>query len=156
MKSAFSTKWKASKQPRKQRKYIYNAPNHLRTKFMSATLSKELRKKYGMRSIGLKKGDEVVVMKGKFKKKTGKIVTVDRTNTRVSIENLQKTKNEGTKVNVWFHPSNLMIKVLNTDDGKRFKRKSMKVDESKPKKSEEKKASKETKPTEKKNAPKKN
>lgn len=39
------------KQPRKQRKFLYNAPLHLRGgKIMSAPLSKELREKYGVRT----------------------------------------------------------------------------------------------------------
>src|SRR3989338_176397 len=46
MKNKFSTKWKESKQPRKQRKYRANAPLHLRKKFVNVNLSKELRKKY--------------------------------------------------------------------------------------------------------------
>ncbi len=45
MKKKFSTSWKASRQIRKQRKYRENAPLHLRNKFMTANLSKELRKK---------------------------------------------------------------------------------------------------------------
>ena len=45
MKKEFTTTWKESNQPRKQRKYLYNLPLHLRQKQMSATLDKELRKK---------------------------------------------------------------------------------------------------------------
>jgi ribosomal protein uL24 len=36
-----------SKQPRKQRKALYNAPAHARGKHMSATLSKDLRADIG-------------------------------------------------------------------------------------------------------------
>ena len=47
--------WIASKQPRKQRKYLANAPIHIKKKMAGANLSKELRKKYGKRSMTLRK-----------------------------------------------------------------------------------------------------
>jgi len=119
MKKKFSTKWKASKQKRKQRKYRANAPLHLRRKFMSANLSKELRKKYGRRSFPLRKGDMVKVMRGKFKGKTGKVSEVDLKKLIVSIEGIQRQKKDGTKMNVYFNPSNLQIQELNLEDRKR-------------------------------------
>jgi len=54
MKQIFSTKWKASKQVRKQRKYIFNLPLHLQNKLMSSHLEKTLRTKYGRRSIAVR------------------------------------------------------------------------------------------------------
>ena len=122
MKKEFSTYWLASKQARKQRKYRYNAPLHLRHKFLSANLSKELRKKYGMRSLSLRKGDEVLILRGSFRKKTGKIVSVDLKRKRVVIEGINRKKAEGTKVNVYFDSSKLQIQSLNLDDKKRLKR----------------------------------
>jgi len=120
MKQKFSKHWKASKQPRKQRKYKANAPLHVRHKMISANLNKELRKKYGKRSFPLRKGDNVKIMRGEFKKKTGKIASVDLKRLRISIEGIQKSKKDGTKMNVWFNPSNLQIKELNLDDKKRI------------------------------------
>ncbi|MDO8459843.1 MAG: 50S ribosomal protein L24 [Nanoarchaeota archaeon] len=120
MKSSFSTAWLSSKQPRKQRKYRYNAPLHIKHKFLSAHLSKELRKKYGKRSLPLRKGDDVLVMRGSFKKKKGKLAIINLKNTKVAIEGIQRTKKDGTKVNVYFHPSILQIQSLNLDDRKRI------------------------------------
>jgi large subunit ribosomal protein L24 len=121
MKKKFSTKWKSSKQPRKQRKYNYNMPLHLKQKEMSATLDKVLRKKYNRRSLELRKNDEVSVMRGKFKKKAGKIEEVNRTKLKVAIEGINITKKDGNKIKAWFHPSNLKIIKANEDDKKRFK-----------------------------------
>ena len=45
-----------SKQPRKQRKALYNAPAHARGKHLSASLSKDLREKVGKRSLPLRTG----------------------------------------------------------------------------------------------------
>lgn len=119
MKQKFSKQWLGSKQPRKQRKYRANAPLHIRHKLMSANLKKDLRKKYGKRNFPLRKGDSVKIMRGQFKKKNGKIASVDLKKLRVSIEGIQRTKKDGTKVNVWFAPSNLQIQELSLDDKKR-------------------------------------
>jgi len=121
MKSKFSTSWVSSKQPRKQRKYRYNSPLHLKHNFLNVHLSAELRKKYNKRSIPVRKGDEVLVMRGAFKKKKAKILEVDVKKTRIVLENLNRTKKDGTKVNVYFNPSNLLLQTLNTDDKKRLK-----------------------------------
>jgi len=119
MKKKFSTSWKSSRKPRKQRKYLANAPLHLRRKFLSANLSKELRKKYGKRNMPLKKGDVVKVMRGKFKKKTGKVINVDKKRLKIEIEGIQIKKQDGSKTNVKFNPSVLQIIELNTEDKKR-------------------------------------
>lgn len=119
MKQKFSTKWNGSRQPRKQRKFRINAPLHIRHKLVSANLSKELRKKYAKRSFPLKKGDEIKIMRGEFKGKTGKIDSVDLKYLRVAIAGINRTKKDGTKVSVYFAPSNLQIKELNLEDKKR-------------------------------------
>jgi len=119
MKQKFSTKWKASKQVRKQRKYRANAPLHLRHKLISANLSKDLRKRYSRRSFPLRKNDTVKVMRGKFRGKSGKINKVDLKKLKVSIEGLQIQKKDGTKIQSWFVPSNLQIQELILDDKER-------------------------------------
>ena len=50
---------------RKCRKAHFSAPSNLKYRLMSATLSKELRKKHGVRSMPLRKDDEVVILKGR-------------------------------------------------------------------------------------------
>ena len=121
MKQKFNISWKASKQPRKQRKYLANAPLHLRKKFVSASLSKDLRAKHSMRNIPVKKGDKVKIMRGKFKKKTGKILEVKLKTGKIYIEGMQVKKQEGSKVNVPFRASNLQIIEMNMEGRKRIK-----------------------------------
>jgi large subunit ribosomal protein L24 len=116
MKSLFSTSWKSSKQPRKQRKFRINAPLHLRHRFLSANLSKDLRKKHSKRNLPLRTGDEVLVMRGGFAGKKAKVQSVDLKRTRIVLENIHKQKKDGTKVTVFFNPSNLQIIVLHADD----------------------------------------
>ena len=121
MRKKFSTAWKSSKQPRKQRKYLINAPLHIKKKMISANLSKELRKKYGKRSFPLRKKDTVKILRGKFKGKKGKITRVILKMQKVEIEGIQIKKQDGSKVNIKLMPSNLQIIELNLEDKKRNK-----------------------------------
>lgn len=119
MKSKFSTAWLSSRQPRKQRKFRANAPYHIKHKFLNAHLSKALREKYSKRNLPLRKGDEVLVMRGAFKKKKAKVNSVNLKKSLITLENIQRTKKDGTKVSVYFQPSKLQIQSLNLDDKKR-------------------------------------
>ena len=121
MKQKFSKHWKASKQPRKQRKYNANLHLHLKKKLMSVNLSKELRKKHAKRNVTLRKGDTVKIMRGKFKNKQGKVTEVKLKLSKVIIEGIQVKKQDGSKVNVRLRPSNLQIIELNLEDKKRLK-----------------------------------
>lgn len=119
----FSKKWSGSKQPRKQRKFQVKAPLSTKRKMLSVNLSKEIRKTAKKRNVPVKKGDKVKIMRGKFKGKTGKVIEVKTKQLKVYVEGIQKTKMDGSKVNVSIRPSNLQIIELNTDDKKRFKTK---------------------------------
>jgi len=105
--------------PRKQRKMLYNAPKHRRQKMMKAHLSDELYGKYGVRSLTLRKGDIVKVMRGKFKGHEGKVVKVNLKNMRVAVEGVTVRKVDNTAVQYWIHPSNLMLIKLDLSDPKR-------------------------------------
>ena len=117
----FSKHWKSSKKPKKQRKYGYNAPLHIRNKFASSRLSEELSKKYKMRNVSARKGDKVKIMRGQFRSKTGKINRVDLKKMKIFVDGIEQNKIEGGKSPYPLHPSNVMITELNTDDKKRFK-----------------------------------
>jgi large subunit ribosomal protein L24 len=110
-----------SKKPRKQRKFLYNAPLHIRRKMISAHLSKELREKYKRRSLPLRKGDEVKVMRGEFKGTIGKIVRIDTKEYKVYIDTVKKKRSIGTEYLVPIRPSNLLITNLNLEDKYRIK-----------------------------------
>lgn len=121
MKTKFSSSWKKSKQPRKQRKYRRNAPLHVKQKFVSAHLSKDLRKKYNKRSMNLRKGDSIKIARGQFKNKSGKIDEVMIKKTSVYVSGVELVKRDGTKSRYPIHPSNLIITELNMDDKMRNK-----------------------------------
>jgi large subunit ribosomal protein L24 len=122
MKSDYSKTWVASKQTRKQRKYRFNAPFHTRSKFLHANLSKELRKKYDLRNIRVKKGDKVKILRGNHRKHVGKVERVDVARTKVFIEKVEMVKKDGNKSLKPFDPSNLQIIELDLSDKRRMKR----------------------------------
>ena len=121
MKKEWSKHWVSSAQPRKQRKYRYNAPLNVRHKLVSAHLSKELRERFNRRSFPLRKGDEVIVMRGSFKGFKGKVERVDLKTMRVYIDGLKIKKVDGSEVPKPLEPSNLMITELNLEDKERVK-----------------------------------
>jgi len=120
MKKTFSTKWKGSKQPRKQRKYQYNAPQHIRGDFLNAHLSKDLAKKQGIRRLRIRVGDKVKILRGNFKGKENKVEMINIKTSKVMISGIEISKKDGSKSRPMIHASNLMITELNLDDKKRL------------------------------------
>ena len=117
----FSIKWKSSTQPRKQRKYRYNAPTHVRRVLVSAHLEKSLRKEYGKRSLPVRRGDEVKVLTGQFRGVRGKVSRVDLKALKIYVENAKVKKVSGQEVEAPIDPSNVMITKLEFEDKKRRK-----------------------------------
>lgn len=107
---------KMTTKPSKQRKMLYQAPDHVRHKLFSASLSPELKASHGIRSLPLRCGDTIRIMRGDHKGFEGKITRVDRKKYRIFIEGLTREKVDGTTIFVPVHPSKVMITRLNLDD----------------------------------------
>ncbi len=107
-----------SSKARVQRKNQANAPTHVKRKMLSAHLSDELRKKYGVRSARVCKGDTVVVVRGNsdIRNVEGKVVSVYTKTGRVAIEGIAIKQADGTDTERPIHASNLVIVKLNTED----------------------------------------
>ncbi len=73
------------------------------------SLSKELRKKYGIRSFPVVKGDVVTIIAGSNKKSGGKVADVDHKENRVIIEGITIAKTDGKQKAFGIAPSNLQI-----------------------------------------------
>ncbi len=110
-----------SSQPRKQRKRLYNAPLHLRQKMMAAPLSPELRKELGYRSLPVRKGDTVKILRGKFRGHTGKVIGVSLDKLRIYVEGATVKRSDGKEVPYPIHPSKVMIVDLERSDERRFR-----------------------------------
>jgi len=76
---------------------------------MSAPLSKELKAKYHVRSMPVRKDDEVLVTRGHYKGQQGKIIACYRAKWVIHIERLHREKANGATVNVGFDPSKVEI-----------------------------------------------
>lgn len=109
----------SSIQPRKQRLALYSAPHHVARKAMASHLSEELLLKYNRRSLTVISGDEVKVLRGDHKGKSGKIVGVDVSARKVNVEGVTNKKADGTEVALPVDPSNLVIVKLNLEDKRR-------------------------------------
>ena len=140
--------------PTKMRnKMIYRATFQTRSKQLGSALSKDLRKKYGKRSVRVNEGDSIKIVRGEFKGVDGKISKVSPQKNSVAIEGIKKEKTKGDKFDVYIHTSNLVVTSLNTENKWRMAKLEGKVPRKQPKKTpvkdESVKVSKETKEVEK-------
>jgi large subunit ribosomal protein L26e len=100
---------------RKSRAAHFKAPSDQRRVIMSAPLSKELREKYNVRSIPIRKDDEVTIVRGSNKGREGKITSVYRLKYVVHVERVTRDKANGQSVPLGIHPSNVVITKLKLD-----------------------------------------
>ena len=110
---------KKSKKPSKQRKIFYSTPIHSKKKILCAHLSEDLKMKYGIKSLPLRKGDVVLVMRGDARRMEGKITKVDRKKYKVYIEGITRKKQNGDTVMIPIHYSKVKIMNLDTSDARR-------------------------------------
>ncbi|KAF9878959.1 ribosomal protein L24 [Colletotrichum karsti] len=82
---------------------------------MSAPLSKELREKYNVRSIPVRKDDEVTIVRGANKGKEGKVTSVYRLKYVIHIAGVNRDKVSGQSVPLGIHPSNVVVNKLKLD-----------------------------------------
>jgi len=100
---------------RKGRKAHQSAPSSIRREIMSAPLSKELRDKYNVRSIPIRKDDEVTVIRGHQAGRDGKVIASYRKKFVIHIERLHREKVSGQTKQIGIHPSNVVITKLKLD-----------------------------------------
>merc|ERR1711903_416621 len=104
---------------RKSRKAHFTAPSSVRRKIMSSHLNKELVQKYNVKSMPIRKDDEVIVVRGKNVGREGKVIQVYRKKYVIHIERVTREKSNGSTVNVGIHPSNVVITKLKLDKDRR-------------------------------------
>ena len=126
------TKKISSKSPGKQRKKMYSAPVHANKNRLKCRLDEFLQEEYGLRSLVVKTGDLVKIMRGQFRDTEGKVIRVDYKDVEVFLDNATVTKADGKEVNIPVHPSNIMLVKLELDDERKelIESKVMKIAES--------------------------
>ncbi|KAI8988460.1 translation protein SH3-like domain-containing protein, partial [Mycotypha africana] len=100
---------------RKSRKAHFTATSDVRRKIMSAPLSKELREKYGVRSIPVRKDDEVQIVRGTYKGREGKITQVYRKKWVIHVDRVAREKVNGATVPIGLSASKVVITNLKLD-----------------------------------------
>ena len=97
---------------RTQRKLQLGAPSSVKRKLMSSHLNKSLRDQYKIRSLPIKRGDEVKILKGKGKGKTGKVVQVYRKRNVIYVDKVNREKQNGQSVFLPIRPCHCIIEKL--------------------------------------------
>ncbi len=103
---------------------------------MSASLSKDLRSKHNVmhlflknwllffepvfflgqvRSLPVRKDDEVMIVRGKYKGRDGKVTQVYRKKWVIHVDRVHRDKTNGATAPVGIHPSNVVITTLKLD-----------------------------------------
>jgi large subunit ribosomal protein L24 len=118
---------------------LIHLSKHQLDKMLGAALADELREQYKKRTMRVIKGDSVMVVRGEYKGRGGKVEEVNAERGTLHIEGMQREKIRGGQVKVPIHASNVKITALKLED----KRRSNKLHGGKPE-AAEKKEEKET------------
>jgi len=82
---------------------------------MSAPLSKELQAKYSVRSLPIRKDDEVKIIRGNSASREGKVSGVFRKKWVVHIERVSRDKGNGQTTQIPIRPSKVVITNIKMD-----------------------------------------
>ncbi|KAI8902235.1 60S ribosomal protein L26 [Globomyces pollinis-pini] len=100
---------------RKCRKAHFTAPSNIRRKIMSSGLSKELHKKYKVKSMPIRVKDEVKVVRGSYKGQTGIVTECYRRKFVIHVDKINREKANGASVPVPIDASKVVITKLHLD-----------------------------------------
>jgi len=111
---ALTTSTKANK----QRKARANAPLHLKKRMVAAHLSSALMSEYNVRSLPVRKGDTVKLLRGAkdFKASEAKVASVDLKSCKIIVENVTIPKADGTQKPRPVDPSDVLLTKLDLSD----------------------------------------
>jgi large subunit ribosomal protein L24 len=95
---------------------LIHASKHQLDKMLGAMLADELREQYKKKTVRVVKGDSVMVVRGEYRGRGGKVDEVDTERGTLHIEGMQREKIRGGQVKVPIHASNVKITALNLQD----------------------------------------
>ena len=125
-----------SSKPNKQRKSMYNAPTHSQRKRVKARLQTTDSRLAGIRSITVRVGDEVKVLRGDFGNPSkgkrhggprgvsgveGKVISINAAKSQLMIEGATHSKADNKEEGVPIQSSNVVITKLDETDPMRMK-----------------------------------
>lgn len=102
-------------QARKVRKHYFNATKEEKHVALSAPINKELQTTHGIKRLPIRRDDEVQVVRGQFKGRSGRVVAVKLRSMRINVESVTKQKINNETVFIPIHPSNVVITKLKMD-----------------------------------------
>jgi large subunit ribosomal protein L24 len=107
-----------STKAKKQRKARAHAPLHKKKRMISAHLDSGLMSEYNVRSIPVRKGDTVKIVRGAedFKVSEAKVASVDLKSCKIIIENVTVPKADGTQKPKPVDPSDVLLTKLDLSD----------------------------------------
>jgi len=102
----------------KQRKARANAPLHMKKRMVAAHLSSALMSEYNVRSLPVRKGDTVKLLRGAkdFKTSEAKVASVDLKSCKIIVENVTVPKADGTQKPRPVDPSDVLLTKLDLSD----------------------------------------
>jgi large subunit ribosomal protein L24 len=89
---------------------------------IAVDLSLDLRKKYGLRSFPVVKGDVVRIMKGSRKGEGGKVMDVDHTRSRITVEGITIAKADNKQKEFTLQPDYVEITRLDLSRNERVEK----------------------------------
>ena len=95
---------------------LIHVSKHQRDKMLRASLADELREQYKMKTLRVIKGDSIMVVRGEYKGRGGKVEDLNTERGTLHIEGMQREKIRGGQVKVPIHASNVKITGLNLED----------------------------------------
>lgn len=107
-----------SGKPRKQRRFRFTAPMHVRQRFVHVRVSKELAAKLATkrRSVAVRRGDTVRIMSGSSRGKTGKVLSVDLRKGAVFVDGIARKNAKGKELQIPIVASNVYAIDLDLGD----------------------------------------
>ena len=99
-----------------RKRMLYTASKHLLSKQLGSHLAKDLKEKHHCKSMRVIEGDSVKVLRGEFKGIEGKVTRVSTEKRGIAIEGIKREKLKGGNVDIFIHPSNVVITSLNLED----------------------------------------
>jgi large subunit ribosomal protein L24 len=118
----------SSRQPRRQRRAIYTAHSFQRRRRMALPLSRELRARYGRRSVPVRKGDTVRILSGSFAGREERVAKVNRRDYNLTLDNVTVKTAEAKLKTLPIRTSHLLLTRLNLADA--WRRRVLRVPES--------------------------
>lgn len=116
-----------SRLPRYQRKAVFTADLFHRRRMMAVPLSRELRRRYGRRSLPVRKGDTVRILSGSYVGREERVAKIDRQAYSVTLDNVTGKTADAKLKPLPIRTSHLVLTKLNLSDA--WRRRILKITE---------------------------